>query len=280
MLPSVLCNCSNDLYSMRPDRQCRACSIYVLHYSEVHYFAEGQLRFTRPKADASCHYPLSTYNVVHMGVDQFLFCSCCAGKTLESTGELTGTEAPSLMTIGRDGAVFFWVYEALPQPMYPHPKRFGNIPGKRRKRKAPDTDPEADDKDPEADGEAAHTAASIRASEDGDSSSGESDQSSDGIAVPRLLSSSESEAEMDAASKGAKHKGRGTEPENSAEAAVDRSGEEAQVGEDAGLEGKAEANRQMQASTSGRQEDEQSQSTSYAGMASSAAKHFRYVWAI
>ena len=150
------------------------------------------------------------------------------GKTLASTGELTGADVPSLMTVGRDGAVFFWVYEPSPHntTASAHPKRFGNIPGKRRKRKAPDADQEAAEEATNSD--VTHTDVTAEAGHDEQSSGTGSDASDDSAAAESASSSEDEEQQM---------------PEGS-----DRA-----------------ASRQMEASTSGRQADDQHQSTSYAG---------------
>lgn len=158
------------------------------------------------------------------------------GKTLASAGELTGADVPSLMTVGRDGAVFFWVYEPLPHSTTAsaHPKRFGNIPGKRRKRKAPDADPEAAEEATDG-ANVSHAEASTPAGDDEQSSSAESDSSDAGTAA-ESSSSEDEEQQMPEGSDGA-------------------------------------AGRQMEASTSGRGADDQHQSTSYAGTLKQALQH-------
>lgn len=177
------------------------------------------------------------------------------------------------MTIGRDGAVFFWVYEPVPFPVYQHPKRFGNIPGKRRKRKAPDTDPEdAEQQGPEAEDKAAnHTEASDSESDSEESSSSkESDPPKEGTAAASLLASADSEPAggVAAEAENLKHqKARETEEAHTSTA-----------DEGSTRSANGEAGRQRQASTSGRSEDGSAQSTSFAGPAppETAATYMSY----
>ena len=60
-----------------------------------------------------------------------------AGSRVAATADLAGEDAPALFTVGKDGAVFYWMYDAAP----PNTQGYAHIPGKHRKRKAPDTDP-------------------------------------------------------------------------------------------------------------------------------------------
>ena len=151
---------------------------------------------------------------------------CCAGSRVASTAELAGDEVPALFTIGRDGAVFYWMYEPPAPGSNPRgqPQGYPHIPGKHRKRKAPDTDlvkPEADVTAAKAAALEGPTATSSDDEADGDDNSGSS-------------SSSNSDA------------GEG------ADAALDGEGDDA-------------AGEHQQTSTSGRQHTEQAQTTSFAG---------------
>ncbi|KAL0036124.1 hypothetical protein WJX79_004341 [Trebouxia sp. C0005] len=69
---------------------------------------------------------------------------CWAGSTVASSAELAGEEVPALFTIGRDGAVFYWMYEGPAPSTDPQGQSQGypHVPGKHRKRKAPDADPD------------------------------------------------------------------------------------------------------------------------------------------
>ncbi len=95
---------------------------------------------------------------------------CSSGSTVASSAALAGEEAPALLTIGRDGAVFYWMYEGLPTSRDPQGQSQGypHVPGKHRKRKAPDSDP---DQPAEATPEVASKADSAAADDDSDSSS-------------------------------------------------------------------------------------------------------------
>lgn len=150
---------------------------------------------------------------------------CCAGSRVASTAELAGDEVPALFTIGRDGALFYWMYEPPAPGSNPRgqPQGYPHIPGKHRKRKAPDTDPVR----PEADVTAATaaalegpTATSSDDEADGDDNSGSSSSNSDAG--------------------------------DGADAALDGKGDDA-------------AGEHRQTSTSGRQHTEQAQTTSFAG---------------
>lgn len=184
---------------------------------------------------------------------------CLAGKTLASTGELTGTESPSLMTIGRDGAVFFWVYEPVPFPVYQHPKRFGNIPGKRRKRKAPDTDLEEPEQQGSEDADkAANSAEACDSESDSDkSSSKEADPSKEGTDADSSSASSDSEPAGGATAEDVilQHQKAIETEQAHVSTAVEGSVRSSN----------GEADRQQQASTSDRSEGGSPQSTSYAG---------------
>ena len=166
---------------------------------------------------------------------------------------------PSLITVGRDGAVFFWVYEPLPHSVQAngHPKRMGNIPGKRRKRKAPggdlDTAEEAADE-----GGVSHAEVDPEAVEDDDSSSSDSDAADDSSTSE---STSGSEAGQDQTSAGGQQRESDVEDGSNTEADISKAHEEAE------RSSRAEASRQKEVSTSGRDEDGQNQSTSYAGTA-------------
>lgn len=69
---------------------------------------------------------------------------CSLGSTVASSAELAGEEVPALFTIGRDGAVFYWMYEGPAPSTDPQGQSQGypHVPGKHRKRKAPDADPD------------------------------------------------------------------------------------------------------------------------------------------
>ena len=67
--------------------------------------------------------------------------SCPAGSRVAATADLAGEDAPALFTIGKDGAVFYWMYDAASPNMRPTPQGYAQIPGKHRKRKAPGSDP-------------------------------------------------------------------------------------------------------------------------------------------
>ena len=146
--------------------------------------------------------------------NQSMFCS--SGSTVASSAELAGEEAPALFTIGRDGAVFYWMYEGPAPSTHPQGQSQGypNVPGKHKKRKAPDSDPE---QPAEATSEAAAKADSRAADDDSNSSSS-----------------------MDA--------------KRGADGVSDGSRQESDSAEEQG-----------QASTSGRQDTEQQQTTSFAG---------------
>ena len=58
-----------------------------------------------------------------------------------ATADLAGEDAPALFTVGRDGAVFYWMYDPAPPGTRSTPQGYAQVPGKHRKRKAPDTDP-------------------------------------------------------------------------------------------------------------------------------------------
>lgn len=64
-----------------------------------------------------------------------------AGSTVAATAALAGEDAPALITVGKDGAVFYWMYDPAPPNAHPTPQGYAKVPGKHRKRKAPDTDP-------------------------------------------------------------------------------------------------------------------------------------------
>lgn len=149
-----------------------------------------------------------------------------AGSTVASSAALAGEEAPALFTIGRDGAVFYWMYEGPAPSTHPQGQSQGypNVPGKHKKRKAPDSDPE---QPAEATSEAAAEADSAAADDDSNSSSS-----------------------MDA--------------KRGADGVSDGSRQESDSAEEQG-----------QASTSGRQDTEQQQTTSFAGGRwRLGAKHF------
>ena len=59
---------------------------------------------------------------------------------MAATADLAGEDAPALFTVGKDGAVFYWVYDPAPPNTLPTPQGYAQVPGKHRKRKAPDTD--------------------------------------------------------------------------------------------------------------------------------------------
>ncbi|DBA78910.1 hypothetical protein WJX77_008158 [Trebouxia sp. C0004] len=105
-----------------------------------------------------------------------------AGSTVASSAELAGEEAPALFTIGRDGAVFYWMYEGPAPSTNPQGQSQGypHVPGKHRKRKAPDSDL---DQPAEATPEVAAKADSAAADDDSDgrSSSLDAKKGADGV---------------------------------------------------------------------------------------------------
>lgn len=177
-----------------------------------------------------------------------------AGNKLAATGGLTGQETPSLMTIGRDGAVFFWMYEpsSLSAANVQQPKRFGNIPGKRRKRKAPDSDPEAAQ-------EGAVDA--VESAEAGDMMEQEADSASDNSNSSNV-SSSDSGAAGEASADDASSS---SSSEMDAEGSQEGGKAESDAGKPTG------SRQQKEASTSGRYQAQQS--TSYAGRACCNTSH-------
>lgn len=60
---------------------------------------------------------------------------------MAATADLAGEDAPALFTVGKDGAVFYWMYDPASPNALPTSKGYAQVPGKHRKRKAPDTDP-------------------------------------------------------------------------------------------------------------------------------------------
>lgn len=64
-----------------------------------------------------------------------------AGRRVAATADLAGEDAPALLTVGKDGAVFYWMYDPAPPDTHPTPQGYAQVHGKHRKRKAPDTDP-------------------------------------------------------------------------------------------------------------------------------------------
>ena len=60
---------------------------------------------------------------------------------MAATADLAGEDAPALFTVGKDGAVFYWMYDPAPPNTRTTPQGYAQVPGKHRKRKAPDTDP-------------------------------------------------------------------------------------------------------------------------------------------
>ena len=193
-----------------------------------------------------------------------------AGKTLASTGDLTGAEVPSLITVGRDGAVFFWVYEPLPHSIQAsgHPKRIGNIPGKRRKRKVPGAHLETAETAADEAG-VSHTEVDAEAAEDDDSSTSDSDAADDSSTSE---STSGSEAGQDQTSEGGQQRKSDVEDGLNTEADISKADQEAESS-------RAEASRQKEVSTSGRDEDGQDQSTSYAGTAHPCLEFGVYLYA-
>lgn len=59
---------------------------------------------------------------------------------MATTAELAGDNAPALITVGKDGAVFYWMYDPAPPGTDPKPQGYAQVPGKHRKRKASDMD--------------------------------------------------------------------------------------------------------------------------------------------
>ena len=60
---------------------------------------------------------------------------------MAATADLAGEDAPALFTVGKDGAVFYWMYDAASPNIRPPPQGYAQVPGKHRKRKAPGSDP-------------------------------------------------------------------------------------------------------------------------------------------
>ena len=131
---------------------------------------------------------------------------CSPGSTVASSAELAGEEAPALFTIGRDGAVFFWMYEGPAPSTDPHGQSQGypRVPGKHRKRKAPDSDP---DQPAEATPEVASEADSAAADEDSNSSSSSLDakKGADGVLEGSRQESDSAEEQGQASTSGRQH---------------------------------------------------------------------------
>lgn len=112
---------------------------------------------------------------------------------MAATADLAGEDTPALFTVGKDGAVFYWMYDPAPPMSRPTPQGYAHVPGKHRKRKAPDTAPiqpttaaaaanEAAAGEEEGPGEASEDGALHNSSDDSssdDSSSGGSSNGSD-----------------------------------------------------------------------------------------------------
>lgn len=155
---------------------------------------------------------------------------------MAATADLAGEDTPALFTVGKDGAVFYWMYDPAPPMSRPTPQGYARVPGKHRKRKAPDTAPIQ----PKAAAAGADEAAAAgeeegpgEASEDGDLDSSSNDSSSDG-----------------SSSGGSSH--------GSEEGATVKTGESPGVGVFAGS---TEDDVDMLASISGREDGEQHQQT-------------------
>jgi len=107
-----------------------------------------------------------------------------------STAELAGEEAPALVTIGRDGAVFYWMYDApaAGTSIKAQSQGYLQVPGKHRKRQAPDTDPVQP-----AVGAEARTAAAPATDDDVDSNASDSNSSSSDASEQAAVRSDEDE---------------------------------------------------------------------------------------
>jgi hypothetical protein len=133
---------------------------------------------------------------------------CSPGSTVASSAELAGEEAPALFTIGRDGAVFFWMYEGPAPSTDPHGQSQGypRVPGKHRKRKAPDSDP---DQPAEATPEVAAEADSAAADEDSNSNSSSSSldakKGADGVLEGSRQENDSAEEQGQASTSGRQH---------------------------------------------------------------------------
>ena len=128
-----------------------------------------------------------------------------SGSTVASSAELAGEEAPALFTIGRDGAVFFWMYEGPAPSTDPQGQSQGypHVPGKHRKRKAPDSDP---DQPAEATPEVAAQADSAAADDDSDgSSSMDAKKGADGVSEGSRQESDSAEEQGQASTSGRGH---------------------------------------------------------------------------
>ena len=122
---------------------------------------------------------------------------------MASSAELAGEEAPALFTIGRDGAVFFWMYEAPTPSTNPQGQSQGypHVPGKHRKRKALDPDPE---QPAEATPEVAAKADSA-AADDSDGSSSMDAKGADGVLEGSRQESNSVEEQGQASTSGRQH---------------------------------------------------------------------------
>ena len=180
-----------------------------------------------------------------------------AGRTVAASADLSGEEIPALFTVGKDGAVFYWMYEAAPPNTNHTAAGYADVPGKHRKRKASDMDPAqpaaaiVSAEGPEAP-DPTNTHATTGASSSDSGGGGSGDSSLDG--------SSDGSSDSDSAS-GAKEAN-----ENVPKAAK---ASQAGSGEDDVEE--------VLASTSGRENDAQQQSVSFAGEQHSALQGVMHV---
>ncbi len=131
---------------------------------------------------------------------------CSSGSTVASSAELAGEEAPALFTIGRDGAVFFWMYEGPAPSTAPQGQSQGypQVPGKHRKRKAPDSDP---DQPAEVTPQVAAEADSAAGNDDSNSSSSSMDANkhADGVPGGSRQASDSAEEQGQASTSGRQH---------------------------------------------------------------------------
>ena len=128
-----------------------------------------------------------------------------SGSTVASSAELAGEEAPALFTIGRDGAVFYWMYEGPAPSTDPQGQSQGypHVPGKHRKRKAPDSDP---DQPAEAIPEVALEADSAAADDDSNSSSSlDTKRGADGVSDGSRQESDSADEQGQASTSGRQH---------------------------------------------------------------------------
>ena len=170
------------------------------------------------------------------------------GRTVATAADLAGEDAPALITVGNDGAVFYWMYDPAPPGTNPNPQGYAQVPGKHRKRKASDMDSMRTGTVAAGNREASDHVVSD-AAEDGDHSNGGSSSGSDS-------NSSSSTGISSGSSSGSDEEG-----EESREAL----GSEG----DAQADGAEDGTEEMLASTSGRAQNgtqqQQQQTMSFAG---------------